>query len=285
MCSAWTCSNALRVEHRLAYEVRGRSFTWSRRTVLRGCHDEADSVCITSPFSCPTERRSVVLRPTCSVWDVGTPRVSPDDKRIAITIQDGSNSDIWIYEPKRDQMTRLTPGGGAFGDPVWTRDGRHIVYRMWGAGDGLGWRRADRAGQAQVLQAGLQVPTAFSRDGRLAYFQPDASNPQIWSVPIEADSSGLKAGKPERLRTTKYIDKDGSFSPDGRWLAYASDESGIFEVYVQALVASGSAGGGRKQISNSGGWSPAWSPNGRELLYRAVDHAWTSRICKRFGDY
>ena len=128
-----------------------------------------------------------------------------------------------------------------------------------------------------MLQAGnpIQVPMAFSRDGRLAYFQPDDGNPQIWTVPIEAHSSGLKAGKPERFRTTKSNDMDGSFSPDGRWLAYASDESGRFEVYVQALVASGSAGGERKQISNSGGLSPAWSPNGRELLYRAGDQILT----------
>ena len=205
---------------------------------------------------------------------VGTPRVSPDGKRIAISIVDGSNQDIWVYEPKRDAMTKLTSGGGRFFSPVWTHDGRHVVYGVLGSG--LRWSRADGAGQPQVLQPGnFQFPTAFSMDGRLAYFQPDDGNPQIWTVPIEADSSGLKAGKPERFRTTKYNDMDGSFSPDGRWLAYASDESGRFEVYVQAFVASGSAGGERKLISNSGGLSPTWSPNGRELLYRAGDQIMT----------
>ena len=122
-------------------------------------------------------------------------------------------------------------------------------------------------------------PSSFrlpvSRDGtRLAYFQPDG-NPQIWTVPIEADGGGLKAGKPERFLTTKYTDLDGSFSPDGRWLAYASDESGRFEVYVRAFAASGPAGGERWPISNSGGLSPAWSPNGRELLYQAGDQIMT----------
>ena len=190
---------------------------------------------------------------------VGTPRVSPDGKRIAITIQDGSNQDIWVYEPERDAMTRLTSGGGIFANPVWTRDGRHVVYGMLGSG--LRWSRADGAGQPQVLQAGsIQIPTAFSRDGtRLAYFQPDG-NPQIWSVPIEADGGGLKAGKPERFLTTKSSDLDGSFSPDGRWLAYASNESGRFEVYVRAFAASGSAGGERWQISNSGGCRPHGRP-------------------------
>ena len=135
----------------------------------------------------------------------------------------------------------------------------------------------DRVVSQCLLEAGesTQVPSAFSRDGtQLAYFQADG-DPQIWSVPIEPDSGGLKAGKPERFLTTKYIDLDGSFSPDGRWLAYASNESGRFEVYVRAFAASGSAGGERRLISNSGGLSPAWSPNGRELLYRAGDQIMT----------
>ena len=65
---------------------------------------------------------------------VGTPRVSPDGKRIAITIQDGGNQDIWVYEPERAAMTRLTFGGGIFVSPVWTRDGRHVVFGMLGSG-------------------------------------------------------------------------------------------------------------------------------------------------------
>ena len=206
---------------------------------------------------------------------VGVPRVSPDGKRIAITIQEGSNQDIWVYEPERDAMTRLTSGGGLFTNPVWTRDGRHVVYALLGGG--LRWSRADGAGQPQVLHTGIiEIPTAFSWDGtRLVYFVPDG-NPQIWSVPIEADGGGLKAGKPQRFLTTTSNDVDGTLSPDGRWLAYSSDESGIDEVYVRPFTASGSAGSERWQISNSGGLSPAWSPNGRELLYRAGDQIMTA---------
>ena len=94
---------------------------------------------------------------------VGTPRVSPDGKRIAITIQDGSNQDIWVYEPERDAMTRLTSGGGIFANPVWTRDGRYVVYGMLGSG--LRWSRADGAGQPQAAAGGQDHPAS---DGSLA---------------------------------------------------------------------------------------------------------------------
>ena len=100
----------------------------------------------------------------------GTPRVSPDGKRIAISIVDGSNQDIWVYEPKRDAMTKLTSGGGRFFSAVWTHDGRHVVYGVLGSG--LRWSRADGAGQPQVLQPGnFQFPTAFSQ-GRQARVLP-----------------------------------------------------------------------------------------------------------------
>ena len=89
---------------------------------------------------------------------VGTPRVSPDGKRIAIAIKDGGNQDIWVYEPQRDVMTRLTFGGAIFAYPVWTRDGRYVVYGSFGGG--LRWSRAE-GGPSQVLQAGQ--PLSFRR--------------------------------------------------------------------------------------------------------------------------
>ena len=149
----------------------------------------------------------------------GIPRVSPDGKRIALTVQDGSSRDIWVYEPERDAMIRLTSGGRVFFNPIWTRDGRHVVYGMMGGG--LRWSRVDGAGQPQVLHAGIiEVPTGLSSDGkRLVYFVPDPL-PQIWSIPIEADGAGLKAGTPQQFQANKYTDTSGSLSPDGRWLAY-----------------------------------------------------------------
>jgi serine/threonine-protein kinase len=107
------------------------------------------------------------------------------------------------------------------------------------------------------------------------YVQADG-DPQIWSVPIQEDNGGLKAGTPQRFQTSRGIDVDASFSPDGRFLAYASNESGgKVEVYVRAIATNGQASGVPRKISNSGGWSPAWSTQSREVLYRAGDQIMT----------
>jgi len=204
---------------------------------------------------------------------VGTPRISPDGKRIALALRDGANQDIWVYEPQRDSMTRLTFGGRMFALPVWSQDGQHVLFSALGSG--LYSSRADGAGQPQALEQDLigsiRLPTSVTRDGtRLVYFQPDG-NPQLWTVPIERGGGGLKVGTPERFLTTKFSDQDAAFSPDGRWIAYASNESGKFEVYVRAFAAGAPAAGERWPISNSGGGFPAWLPNGRELLYQSGD--------------
>jgi serine/threonine-protein kinase len=200
-----------------------------------------------------------------------TPRVSPDGRRLAITVRDGSGSDIWIYEPARDAMTRLTRSGVRVGNPLWTPDGQFVVYGA--IGSGIWWMRADGAGQPQSLlpTSGIQLPTGFSPDGRrLAYFQPDA-NPQLWTVSVEQTGDGLTAGTPTRFLTSRAVDVDATFSPDGRWLAYASNESGRFEIYVRAIGADGTAGQRRIQISNDGGTAPRWAPDGRDVWYLAGD--------------
>ncbi len=196
---------------------------------------------------------------------LGTPRVSPDGKRIALTIQEGTNQDIWVYETGRDAMTRLTIGG-LWANPVWSRDGRYVFFAS--LGNGLFWSRADGAGKPQVLIPGprFRFPTSFTPDGkRLAYFQPDGL-PQIWSVPIDTSGAEPKTGEPERFMETTFSDFDPAFSPDGRWISYTSDESGRAEVYVGAFPATA---GGRWLVSNNGGAAASWLPNGRELLYRS----------------
>jgi len=198
-----------------------------------------------------------------------TPRLSPDGKRVATTIRDGAGQDIWIYDIERDSMTRLTLGTQTFVSPVWSPDGRFIVCGS--IGSGLFWIRADGGGQPQPLapgNKGISFPHAISSDGkRLVYYEVSGS-PQIWTVTLD-QSEGLKAGTPERYMSTQTADAAAAFSPDGRWLAFESMESGRLEIYVRPFPASDTAG--KWPISNNGGTWPIWSAKGREILYRSGD--------------
>ena len=192
------------------------------------------------------------------------PRLSPDGRRLAVTVAE-ANQDLWVYESRRDTMTRLTFGGGTPSDPVWTADGRYIVFRAAG---GIFWTRSDGAGKPQPLtqSKNSQSPWSFTADGkRLAFHE---SNPQggldLWTVPLESSGTGLRAAKPEVFLQTAFDERQPSFSPDGRWLAYASNESGAHQIYVRAFPDKG----GKWQVSNSGGMYPEWSRNGRELFFR-----------------
>jgi serine/threonine-protein kinase len=199
--------------------------------------------------------------------------LSPDGKRVALTITEGGSSDVWVYDPQRDAITRLTLGGGANVLPSWSPDGQYIVFgRLTG---GIFQARADGAGQPQTLTEGklTQAPFGFTPDGkRLAYIElaPNAQV-QVWTVPLEEQGGQLKAGKPEQFLKSNFTDAAPSFSPDGRWLAYQSNESGKFEVYVRAFPAPSSGQGGKWQISNNGGAAPRWSRSGHELVYQAGD--------------
>jgi Tol biopolymer transport system component len=205
-------------------------------------------------------------------------RLSPDGGRLAAEIRDGSNptSDIWVYEPKRDTMTRLTFGGKYYLWPTWSPDGRYLVFSSLGSG--MFWARADGAGQPQQLtQSKIQdFPQSFSPDGkRLAYFEVNGTGGsdrmQVWTIPIEDAGGQLQTGKAEPFLQTQFSDGGGMFSPDGQWLAYSSNESGTREVYVRAFPQPASGQGGKWQISNGGGFWPKWSPKGRELLYESGD--------------
>ena len=167
-------------------------------------------------------------------------------------------------------MTRLTYGTETFAGPVWSRDGRYVVFGS--IGSGLYWARADGGGQPQSLvsRRSIAFPFSFSPDGSRVAFYEVSGTPQIWTVPIEY-GDGLKAGAPERYMTTQFADTTPKFSPDGRWMAYESNETGRAEVYVRAFPAPSSGEGGKWSISNSGGSLPVWAPNGRELLYQSGD--------------
>jgi len=157
------------------------------------------------------------------------PSLSPDGQRLALEVTEGSGRDIWVYDWQRDAMTRVTFSGNVQ-DPVWSPDGRFIVFEAGAAG--LSVTRSDGAGQPQSLtqSKSAQDPFSFTPDGkRLAFMeQKTGIKYSVWTVPLDGDGAGLRAGKPEAFLQTPADERHPAFSPDGRWLAYASDESGTF---------------------------------------------------------
>jgi Tol biopolymer transport system component len=193
------------------------------------------------------------------------PSMSPDGQGLAL--DDGA--DISVYDWQRDTMTRLTFTGNA-SYPLWSPDGRYIAFRA--LGEGLLVIRSDGSGKPQPLtqSKSQQVPWSFTPDGkRLAFMElSSGTGYDLWTVLLESDSAGLRAGKPEVFLQTPAMEMYPSFSPDGRWMAYASNESGTFQVYVRAFPDKG----GKWQISNSGGAYPMWSRNGHDLFFEALDN-------------
>ena len=213
------------------------------------------------------KRQSLSARPARYA---STPRLSPDGKKLATTVRDGASQDVWIYDIQRDSMTRLTFGTQTFVSAIWSPDGRYIICGS--IGNGLFWTRADGGGQPQQLIAtrSISFPHSMSADGkRLVYYEVGGS-PQIWTVSIE-QSDGLKAGTPERYMETRASDAAAAISPDGRWLAYESNESGRPEIYVRPFPVPSSGGAGKWQVSNNGGTWPMWPLRGGEILYRSGD--------------
>jgi Tol biopolymer transport system component len=120
-------------------------------------------------------------------------RLSPNGRRVAMTVRDGGSSDVWVYDPQRDAMTRLT-FGGAYDFPIWSPDGQYVVFSS--ASNGIFQARADGAGQPQALtqSKSFQMPKSFTPDGkRLVYVDDGAGNRQIWTVPLEDEGGRLKA--------------------------------------------------------------------------------------------
>ncbi len=203
-------------------------------------------------------------------------RLSPDGQRLAI-----STTDLWVYELQRDTMTRLTFGdslGSNSSPAVWSPDGRYIIFRD--PREGLFWIRSDGASQpkllvrAQAKNVNSILAYSFTPDGkRLAFREIGAkTGMDLWTVAVESDGAGLRAGKPEMYMATQFQETNPAFSPDGRWIAYDSNESGTNQIFVRAFPGASSGSGGKWQISDSGGVYPEWSRNGREVFFRTPDN-------------
>jgi serine/threonine-protein kinase len=185
-----------------------------------------------------------------------------------MTTWDG-NQNLWVYEWERDTMSPLTLDPAHDAAPVWSPGGEHIAFESErdGGTRNLYWMRADGAGQVQRLtdSRNEQGPCSFSPDGRRLAFHEDSPETgwDIWTLPIEGDADSPRTGEAELFLGTRSNERRPAFSPDARWIAYESDESGAAEVYVRPFPGPG----GKWLISSGGGMFPVWSPSGRELFY------------------
>ena len=191
------------------------------------------------------------------------PRVAPDGTRVAVAISESENVDIWVSEWERGTLSKVTTDPGFECCPLWTPGGDRVVFRSTQEGQtGLFWKAPNGRGAAEpLLAADAQIlsPHAWSPDGKklLIYYQPaDFSTPGIWVLSLDGDRSWEPL-----LRTAGEFAP--ALSPDGSWLAYASDETGRPEVYVERFPTLGD----RRQISTGGGVDATWSSDGRELFY------------------
>jgi len=198
--------------------------------------------------------------------DWSAPKISPDGMRIALTIDKRESTNIWIADLVRKTLTPVTNGENENSWPVWTPNGKQIIYRS--SRDGVNYdinrRAADGSGEAEKLGSPPVKPGPFSllMDGRALLSWDITYSPYQTIISILSLEGGL-ARKP--LLQSKYFEQHPVISPDGRWLAYASDQSGGNEVYVRPFP---EVNNGILQVSTNGGYGPLWSPNGRELFYR-----------------
>ena len=211
--------------------------------------------------------------------------LSPDGTRAAVTHSDG---DIWLMNLARGVSTRFTFGPGSSNSPVWSPDGTRIVFASDRDGGvfNLYQKVASGAKDEQLLlkSPANKIPTSWSRDGRFLLY--NAQNPKtrnnVWVLPLDAD--GRKAAEPKPFIRTESQDPhasfDASFSPDSRWVAYASDESGHNEIYVRAFTPSSVGGfsdGGRWMVSRGAiDTGSSWVDGGRKLVYLASDFKLTA---------
>lgn len=201
--------------------------------------------------------------------DQRNPRISPDGKRVALDMVDSetANNDIWIYETTGGIPKRFTPGAEFEATPIWSPESDRISFvRLFGSSSGLSVKNSGGESSEQTFSkmSGEISPTDWSPDNRYilcSVNEPGISNLELWLQPIEGDQ------KPVPFLQTSFSVSQGQFSPDGRWVAYVSNETGKWEVYVTPFPAAGA----NWKVSSSGGMEPRWRRDGKELYYMALD--------------
>jgi Tol biopolymer transport system component len=191
--------------------------------------------------------------------------MSADGRRLCINRLVNGNMDLWLLDVVRGVSSRLTFDPAEEAIAVWSRDGSRVVFNSnrMGVYD-LYVKSVDDPKPEELLLKTNQnkAPVDWSRDGRYVLYRSPGKTTgfDLWALPMDGDR------KPFPVVQTNFEERDGQFSPDGKWIAYQSNESGRVEIYVQPFPT-----GRREPISNGGGAQARWRPDGKELFYIALD--------------
>jgi len=194
--------------------------------------------------------------------------LSPDQTRAAMQKIDGANSDIWIMDLVRGAPLRFTFGESSEDNPSWSPDGKYLIYTSTTADNKTTFFRKNSSGggtEEKIYEsdAAIDDGTDWSGDGKNLLFEQSGSKTlqDVWVLPLDG------SGSAHALLNSQFSEYHPRFSPDSRWFAYVSNESGRAEVYVQTFPVSG----GKWQVSTGGGAQPRWRRDGKELYFIAPD--------------
>jgi WD40 repeat protein len=199
-----------------------------------------------------------------------SPRLSPDGKRLALAFE----NDIWIYDLSHEKMTQLTFGSLGRCCPVWSPNGDYVAF----SSSGLAWVRSDGSGSVQrqpEASGTFAVPFSFSPDGKwLAFHRNELQTGyDLSAAPVDRAGGAMRLGRAQPLLRQAGLQTAPAISPDGRWLAYSSDdESGRMEVFVSAFAPRDSPPRGKWKVTTAGGRGPKWSRDGGEIFFRSPDN-------------
>ena len=268
------------------------TFAASPNGVLLWRHDNRSSLSSLQWF----DRSGKALGVVGEAADYSNPALSPDESKLSVSIRDPQTKtrDIWIFDLVRGGKTRLTFDPADDLDCIWSPDGTRIAFTSDRAGQrNIYWKLADGSGPEELVlggKDGQQNVVDWSRDGKYLLYGHDPDRVQhLYVLPLAGDR------KPVLFIKTPFATQQGHFSPNDRWVAYRSPESGRNEVFVQGFNLDPSQPRGKWQVSTEGGELPRWRGDGKELFFHFTDSffavdvttdgpAFTAGIPKRLFD-
>jgi serine/threonine-protein kinase len=229
--------------------------------VYRKAHGSTASTTMLQWVDAAGKRESLPVKPAAYSYVC----LAPDGRHIVADTRTEQGR-IQIFDLQRETWTPIPDGGRVLFSPVWSNDSQSLII---GSLMGLLWARAAGSAQPQPLMTVKAIETggSITPDGKRLVYVEGSSKGQLWTVPLEDAGAQLKAGAPEPYLKSSSKDTFPRFSPDGKWIAYASTATGTDEIYVRAFPDNGSV----VKISNNGGTRPLWSPTSHVVLYQTGD--------------